>query len=80
MKDGQLFACRGRDYELASVMSALQNDHADALENAAGPKLTDWEYGVGIKANRAVFLLLGSKVEKQEIGNLDLLSFVIAGQ
>jgi hypothetical protein len=61
-------------------MSTLQNYHADALENAAEPKLTDWEYGVGIKANRAVFLLLGSKVENQEIGNQDLLFFVIAGQ
>ena len=62
-------------------MSALQNDHADALENAAGPKLTDWDYGVGVKANRAVFLLWGSKVEKQEIGSLDLLSLLhVCGQ
>ena len=61
------FACRGRDYELASVVPALQSDHAEAPEDAAEPKLTDCEYGVGVKANRAVFLLWGSKAENEEI-------------
>ena len=76
LQDGQMFACRGRDYEFDSIMHALQTDHPDAIEASLSPKLTNWEYGVGIKMARSVFLLWETKVEKHDIGSLDLISLL----
>jgi pimeloyl-ACP methyl ester carboxylesterase len=79
LSDGQIFACRARDYESNEMLAALQKDQPDESEVLPQPKLTDWEYGVGIKSNRAVFLLWESKVEHHEIGSLDLLMLLHVG-
>lgn len=79
LRDGQAFACRGRDYKLNSMLDALHatdRDANDALETCAPPHVTDWEYGVGIKMNRAVFLLWETKVEKHDIGTVDLITLL----
>jgi pimeloyl-ACP methyl ester carboxylesterase len=79
LSDGQLFACRGRDYEAKQLLAALRGDGPDEPEVLPPPRLSSWEYGVGIKSNRAVYLLWGPKVEKHEIGSLDLLSLLHVG-
>jgi len=78
LQDGQIFACRGRDYALNPILAALQHEDPDALciSTSLPPQLTEWEYGVGIKMDRAVFLLWESKVEKHDIGSLDLVSLL----
>jgi hypothetical protein len=76
LADGQAFACRGRDYELNSMLDALKGQVGDAPEAPLSPKFTDWEYGVGIKMKRAIFLLWAAKVEKHDIGSLDLISLL----
>ncbi len=81
LQDGQMFACRGRDYELRAMLRALREDNAEALAESLQPQFTDWEYGVGIKKSRSVFLLWGKKVEKHDVGSLDLVSLLhICGQ
>ena len=81
LADGQAFACRGRDYELSSMLDALRGEVAGALEAPLSPNFTGWEYGVGIKMKRAIFLLWEAKVEKHDIGSLDLISLLhICGQ
>jgi hypothetical protein len=81
LADGQAFACRGRDYELSSILVALRGEDAGALEAPLSPNFTGWEHGVGIKMKRAIFLLWEAKVEKHDIGSLDLISLLhICGQ
>jgi pimeloyl-ACP methyl ester carboxylesterase len=76
LDDGQLFACRGRDFTTDSMMVVLQSDHLEERESACQMQLTQWEYGVGLKMNRSVFLLWQEKVEKHDIGSLDLVSLL----
>jgi len=79
LQDGQIFACRGRDYALNPILAALQEDDPEdpgSLNASLPPQLTAFDYGVGIKMDRAVFLLWESKVEKHEIGSLDLISLL----
>jgi hypothetical protein len=81
LQDGQMFACRGRDYRLSAMLQALREDNTEALQDCLHPQFTDWEYGIGIKKSRSVFLLWREKVEKHDVGSLDFVSLLhICGQ
>ncbi len=58
LQDGQIFACRGRDYALNPILAALQEDDPEdpgSLNASLPPQFTEFDYGVGIKMDRAVF-------------------------
>ncbi len=76
LQDGQMFACRGRDYKLNAILEELSKDNPEALAESMPPQFTDWEYGIGIKNFRSVFLLWGANVEKHDVGSLDLMSLL----
>ena len=76
LQDGHIFACRGRDYQPNAMLRALREENSEPIDGSLHPQFTDWDYGIGIKKARCVFLLWREKVEKHDVGGLDLVSLL----